>query len=77
MLLASFVVLLTITASEASEKPHIIFFLADDLGKDFIVLDDELSSVVPVFVVVLLFCCCLKFQLFQLNSLVKRCSPSL
>ena len=36
MILASFVVLLTITASEASEKPHIIFFLADDLGKDSI-----------------------------------------
>ena len=36
MLLASIVVLLSIIASEASEKPHIIFFLADDLGKDSI-----------------------------------------
>jgi hypothetical protein len=34
-------------------------------------LDDELSSLVPMFVVVVMLSC-LQFQLFQLNSLAKN-----
>ena len=41
-----------------------------DFYVEIVFLDDEESSLVPVFVVVL--SCCLQFQLFQLDSLAKR-----